>query len=85
MEIKSILNNFNPLKNGENNSRKPVKSAEEKLDKLEISEKASEMNKTSSEIKNITEIKERIRTKFYDSDEVIKTVSGEIYKEILKK
>jgi len=84
MEIKSVSNNFFPAKNAEGNKKKQVKSTEEKLDKIEISNRANQMNKVSSEIKNITEIRERIKTKFYNSDEVIKYVSGEIYKEIKK-
>jgi len=84
MEIKSVSNNFFPAKNAECNQKKQVKSTEEKLDKIEISNRANQMNKVSSEIKNITEIRERIKTKFYNSDEVIKYVSGEIYKEIKK-
>jgi len=84
MEIKSVSNNFFPAKNAEGNQKKQVKSTEEKLDKIEISNRANQMNKVSSEIKNITEIRERIKTKFYNSDEVIKYVSGEIYKEIKK-
>ncbi len=85
MEIKSISNNINSLSNGDNNQKKPVTTAKEKSDILEISEKASQMSKTASEIKNLTEIKERIRTKFYDSDEAIKFISNEIYKDILGK
>ncbi|HSP87905.1 MAG TPA: hypothetical protein VLN45_07210 [Ignavibacteriaceae bacterium] len=84
MEKKSVLNKFFPIKNSEDNQKKPVKPAEEKLDKLEISDQASKTNQASSDIKNITEIKEKVKTNFYSSDKVIKKVSEEIYKEIKK-
>jgi hypothetical protein len=83
MEIKSVSNKF-PKKNSEDNQKKPVKPTEEKLDKLEISDQVSKMNQASPDIKNITEIKERVKTNFYSSDKVIKKVSEEIYKEIKK-
>jgi len=82
MEIKRISNNVFFPNSTENISKKKVESSEQKQDKLEISERANQMNKTNSDSKNIEEIRNRIDSKFYDSDKVIKKISNEILKEI---
>jgi len=82
MEIKRISNNVFFPNSTENISKKKVESSEQKQDKLEISERANQMSKTNSDSKNIEEIRNRIDSKFYDSDKVIKKISSEILKEI---
>jgi len=82
MEIKRISNNAFFPNSTENISKKKVEPSEQKQDKLEISERANQMSKTNSDSKNIEEIRNRIDSKFYDSDKVIKKISSEILKEI---
>ncbi|HRI46323.1 MAG TPA: hypothetical protein PK559_04390 [Ignavibacteriaceae bacterium] len=81
MEIKGVGSNFFVPKD---NANPKVKSAENssKLDKVEISEMAKQMQTEKIEIKNENLIKERIANKFYNSDEVINQVAGAILKEI---
>jgi len=82
MEIKPISNNVNL------NSNSPVKKQEESKsepaakDRLEISVEAKIFDTASKKVKNLEEIRQKIETKYYNSDEVIQKVAEKILKEI---
>jgi hypothetical protein len=82
MNIKSINNNVQFSANVENSSKKDSKESPEKIDKVEISDKAKEMSKISSNDKDLEVYREKILNKFYDSNEVIKKISAQILKDI---
>lgn len=82
MNIKPISNNYS-YNGGLEGKKGKESSGESKIeDKLEISEQAKVLNKENLQSKKVALIKERIANNFYNSDEVIKKVSQEIYKEI---
>ena len=83
MNIKPISNNYS-YNNGGLESKKGKESAgESKIeDKLEISDQAKVLNKENVQSKKLTLIKDKLNNNFYNSDEVTKKVSQEIYKEI---
>jgi anti-sigma28 factor (negative regulator of flagellin synthesis) len=58
----------------------PVSSA--KFDKVEISEKAKLMNEGKVSTKNLEEIKTKIDSGYYNSDEVLSKVADGILKDI---
>ncbi|GAB4129166.1 MAG: hypothetical protein Fur0015_03010 [Ignavibacteriales bacterium] len=64
-------NNFNRVKSSD--EKKPV-------DKIEISSEAKIMQKES--LKNLEQIKQKIASGFYNSEEVLNKVADEILKEI---
>ena len=84
MNVKSVTNNVYLQNNVENNQKRDNKETIGKADKLEISDKAKEMNKLNSKGIDIEEYQQKIANKFYDSDEVVKKISNEIIKEIGK-
>lgn len=61
-----------------------TKSVEEKkgIDKIEISSEAKILQKES--LKNLEQIKQKVSSGFYNSNEVISKVADEILKEISK-
>lgn len=52
-------------------------------DKIEISDKAKTLFKETTSVKDLSIVRSRIDTKFYDSPEVISKVADSILKEIL--
>ncbi len=84
MDVKSVTNNLYTHNNIENNQKRDNKKATDKTDKLEISDKAKEMNKLNKNDASIEEYRQKIANKFYDSDELVKKISTEILKEIGK-
>ncbi len=82
MNIKPISNNYSYNNGGLEGKKGKESSGESKIeDKLEISEQAKVLNKENLQSK-LALIKERIGSNFYNSEEVTKKVSQEIYKEI---
>jgi negative regulator of flagellin synthesis FlgM len=75
---------INPVNNNlyYTNNYNKVKNAEEKLpaDKIEISQEAKILQKES--LKNLEQIRQKINSGFYNSDEVLNKVADEIMKEI---
>ena len=87
MNIKSITNSGNPFPANEpvNKSKETKENVSHpQVDKLEISAEAKKIQKSSTETKKLEEIKEKIKDKFYDSDDVINHVANAIMKEINK-
>jgi anti-sigma28 factor (negative regulator of flagellin synthesis) len=85
MNIKSITNAVNTFVSNESTGKsKETKEPAGKVqvDKLEISAEAKKIQKNSAETQKLEEIKEKIKGKFYDSDEVINHVADAIMKEI---
>ena len=83
MNIKPISNNYSYNNGGLEGKKSKESSGESKIeDKLEISEQAKVLNKENLQSKKLALIKERIDSNFYNSDEVTKKVSQEIYNEI---
>jgi len=82
MNIKPISNNLSY--NREVDSKKGKESAQESKieDKLQISDEAKALNKENLQSKKLAVIKEKINNNFYNSDQVVKKVSEEIYKEL---
>ncbi|MCF8240209.1 MAG: hypothetical protein K9J16_02405 [Melioribacteraceae bacterium] len=85
MDIQSINNGFNiPSRT----QKKPVlnsgESEKKAMDKLDISEQAKNMGKVAaSDKKDLSEIKAKVNSKFYDSDKVIEKVAENILNEII--
>lgn len=74
-------NSYIPRENRSDKSEEKVKSSKTG-DKLEISSQAKLKNES---IKNEAVIRERIESKFYDTDEVINSVADSILKELNSK
>ncbi len=87
MQIKGISNNSpftqnqNQIKKPENNTSGDVKDK----DKIEISSAARELAKNDLASRRLEEIKQKVATKFYDSEEVISKVADAILKELKEK
>lgn len=87
MNIKSISNTGNHFPANEFVGKsKDTKDnvSPSQVDKLEISAEAKKIQQNSPETKKLEEIKEKIKNKFYDSDDVINHVANAIMKEIKK-
>ena len=82
MNVKSVTGNLYITNNPENSKKRDNEGSVEKVDKVEISEKAKELSKMNSEDKDIDTYRQKVLNKFYDSEEVIKKVSSEILKEL---
>ena len=82
MNIKPVSNNYSYNNGGLEGKKDKESAGESKIeDKLEISEKAKALNK-GNQAKKLALIKDRLNNNFYNSDEVTKKVSQEIFKEI---
>ena len=82
MNIKPVSNNYSYNNGGLEGKKGKESAGESKIeDKLEISEKAKALNK-GNQAKKLALIKDRLNNNFYNSDEVTKKVSQEIFKEI---
>ncbi len=64
--------------NAKNNSQSQPK------DKLELSAEAQNIQKSQSLDPKLEEIKEKVNSKFYDSDDVVNTVANKILKDVKK-
>lgn len=73
---------FNPDLNNNNVKRNTPDNENVQKDKIEISSKAKELNKIYSVDKDLSKIKERIDSKYYDSDQVISKVADLVLKDI---
>jgi hypothetical protein len=82
MNIKPVSNNFSYNKELENKKAKDSANESKIEDKLEISDQAKVLNKENLQSKKMAVVKERIDNNFYNSDQVLKKVSEEIYKEL---
>lgn len=69
----------------ENKNNKSVKKELQKKDSLEISKEAKELQQKSEQIKDFTSIREKIKSGFYNSDEVLNKVAEQLLKEINSK
>ncbi|WP_337865719.1 flagellar biosynthesis anti-sigma factor FlgM [Ignavibacterium sp.] len=83
MEIKGITPK--PIIVDESKNGKSVKKEIQKKDSLEISKEAKELHQKSEQLKDLSVIKERIKTGFYHSDEVLDKVADRILKELNNK
>lgn len=83
MEIKGITPK--PIIVEETKNNKSIKKEVQKKDSLEISKEAKELHQKSEQLKDLSLIKERIKTGFYNSDEVLDKVADRILKELNSK
>lgn len=83
MEIKGITPK--PIIVDETKNNKSIKKEVQKKDSLEISKEAKELHQKSEQLKDLSLIKERITTGFYNSDEVLDKVADRILKELNSK
>ncbi|MGK9477105.1 flagellar biosynthesis anti-sigma factor FlgM [Melioribacter sp. OK-6-Me] len=83
VDIKGISNNTTFTHDPNQLKKVSVKQPESKdTDKIEISSTARELAKNEAASKKLEEIKQKISSKFYDSDEVINKVAEAILKEL---
>uniref|UniRef100_A0A832DK06 Anti-sigma-28 factor FlgM C-terminal domain-containing protein n=1 Tax=Ignavibacterium album TaxID=591197 RepID=A0A832DK06_9BACT len=83
MEIKGITPK--PIIVDETKNNKSVKKEIQKKDSLEISKEAKELQQRSEQVKDLSAIKERIKSGFYNTDEVLNKVADRILKELNSK
>ncbi len=83
MEIKGILPKTIIVDESKNN--KSVKKEVQKKDSLEISKEAKELQQKSEQIKDLSAIRQKIKSGFYNSDEVLSKVADRILKELNSK
>lgn len=83
MEIKGITPKSIIVDETKNN--KSVKKEVQKKDSLEISKEAKELHQKSEQLKDLSAIKERIKSGFYNSDKVLGKVADRILKELNSK
>lgn len=83
MEIKGITPK--PIIVDETKNNKSVKKEVQKKDSLEISKEAKELQLKSEQVKDLSLIKERIKSGFYNTDEVLNKVADRILKELNSK
>lgn len=83
MQIKPVNNSPYYTREVPGKNSDPKESGENKIkDKLELSEEAKNIQKTQGDNTNMDTIKERIKNKFYDSQDVVNKVADNILKEI---
>lgn len=83
MEIKGITPKTIIVDESKNN--KSVKKEVQKKDSLEISKEAKELQQKSELIKDLSAIREKIKSGFYNTDEVLNKVADRILKELNSK
>lgn len=83
MEIKGIIPKTIIVDESKNN--KSVKKEVQKKDSLEISKEAKELQQKSEQIKDLSAIREKIKSGFYNTDEVLSKVADRILKELNSK
>lgn len=86
MDIKGIGNNYSKYtelyKKQENAGSK---EAQQKTDKLELSDAAKKLQSQGIQAKDLSAINSKIESGYYNTDEVINKVADEIIKELSKK
>ncbi len=86
MQIKPVNNSSFYTREVPGKSTDPKEQGENKIkDKLELSEEAKNIQKSQGENSNMEKIKERIKSNFYNSPDVISKVADNILKEIKTK
>jgi len=83
MEIKGITPK--PIIVDETKNNKSLKKEVQKKDSLEISKEAKELQQKSEQVRDLSVVKERIKSGFYNSDEVLGKVADRILKELNNK
>lgn len=83
MEIKGITPKTIIVDESKNN--KSVKKEVQKKDSLEISKEAKELQQKSEQIKDFSAIREKIKSGFYNTDEVLNKVADRILNELNSK
>jgi anti-sigma28 factor (negative regulator of flagellin synthesis) len=83
MEIKGIANNAFVAETPKNTKSDSASSTDPK-DKIVISAQARDLAKTELSSARIAELRERVNSGFYDSDEVLEKVSEKILNELNK-
>lgn len=83
MEIKGISNGPLFVNKGKNNKPEAAQNQDAK-DKIEISSEARDMAKVDLSPVRLEEIRDRINSKFYDSDEVLNKIADKVLSEIKK-
>lgn len=83
MEIKGIIPKTIIVDESKNN--KSVKKEVQKKDSLEISKEAKELQQKSEQIRDLSAIREKIKSGFYNTDEVLSKVADRILKELNSK
>lgn len=69
----------------ESKNTKATKKEAQKKDSLEISKEAKELLMKNEQVKDFSAIKEKIKSGFYNSDEVLSKVAERILKELNEK
>lgn len=80
MEIKGITPKSIIVEENKNN--KSVKKEVQKKDSLEISREAKELQQKSEQVKDLSLVRERIKSGFYNSEEVLNKVAEKILKDL---
>ena len=83
MEIRGVSNNPLFVNQAKNNKPEEAQNQDAK-DKIVISSEARDMAKVDLSPARLEEIRERINTKFYDSDEVLNKVADKVLVEVAK-
>lgn len=83
MEIKGITPKTIIVDETKNN--KSVKKEVQKKDSLEISKEAKELHQKSEQVNDLSAIREKIKSGFYNSDEVLNKVAERLLKELNSK
>uniref|UniRef100_A0A7V2ZI53 Flagellar biosynthesis anti-sigma factor FlgM n=1 Tax=Ignavibacterium album TaxID=591197 RepID=A0A7V2ZI53_9BACT len=83
MEIKGITPKTIIVDESKNN--KSLKKEVHKKDSLEISKEAKELQQKSEQVKDLSSIKEKIKSGFYNSEEVLSKVADRILKDLNNK
>ncbi|MGE5353326.1 MAG: hypothetical protein ACM3P0_14685 [Acidobacteriota bacterium] len=81
MEIKGISNNYLPLQETRKTQTVPAENAK-KQDKLEISSEAKILQAKNTNVKDLTQIRQKVKENFYNSPEVLSTTATAIMKEL---
>lgn len=85
MEIKGFSNNQFFVNQAKNKAAETARQQEAKeKDKIEISAEARNLAKTDFSSKRIDEIRQKISSGFYESDEVLNKVADKILSDIQK-
>ena len=83
MEIKGVSNSPLFVNNTKKNKSEAVQNQDAK-DKIEISSEGRDLARAEFSTNRLEEIRERIRTNFYDSDEVLNKVAEKVLVELKK-
>ncbi|MCU7495304.1 MAG: hypothetical protein HF314_05805 [Ignavibacteria bacterium] len=81
LEIKGISNNYFPVQETRKTQAVPAENIK-KQDKLEISSEAKILQAKNTNIKDLTQIRQKIKDNFYNTPEVLNTTASAIMKEL---